>query len=170
MARAGRPDWRTSSFTENGSSCVEVAPGAGWVWRTSSFTDNGQTCVEVAPGAGWAWRTSSFTSNGQSCVEVVPGPECMLVRDTKDRGTGPVLHLAIPAWAAFTAAALDARPATADGLAIVREPRTTVHAGREVATSWHVTAGDVTLHYTDAEWTAFADGIRAREFAELVPA
>jgi hypothetical protein len=34
------------------------------LWRTSSFSSNGSNCVEVS------WRKASFSSNGSSCVEV----------------------------------------------------------------------------------------------------
>jgi hypothetical protein len=33
-------------------------------WRTSSFSSNGTNCVEVS------WQKSSFSSNGSSCVEL----------------------------------------------------------------------------------------------------
>ncbi len=110
------------------------------------------------------WRTSSFTDNGQSCVEVAPQAGAVHVRDTKDHGHGPELVLTPDAFAALCAAATGAPdPMVRD------EPRRTVHDGRAVATRWHVTAGRVTLHYTDAEWTAFAAGVRAGEFT-FVPA
>lgn len=80
-------------------------------WRTSSFSDNGQSCVEVDPGADW--RTSSFTDNGQSCVEVATGPAAVRVRDTKDNGTGPILTLGPAAWSAFKEGACTASPRAA---------------------------------------------------------
>jgi hypothetical protein len=33
--------WRKSSYSNNGTDCVEV-------WRKSSYSDNGSDCVEVA--------------------------------------------------------------------------------------------------------------------------
>lgn len=33
-------------------------------WRTSSYSSNGTNCVEVS------WRKSTFSSNGTSCVEL----------------------------------------------------------------------------------------------------
>jgi Domain of unknown function (DUF397) len=110
------------------------------------------------------WRTSSFTDNGQSCVEVAPGPRVVRVRDTKDGGLGPILLLDHDAWAEFRAAAVARRCGSAGGVVIVHEPRRTRHRGVEVATVWHVSCGDRTLHYTDAEWVAFAAGVRAGEF------
>lgn len=131
-------------------------------WRTSSFTDNGQSCVEVDPGADW--RTSSFTGNGESCIEVAPGPRSVRVRDTKDRCSGPVLTLGPAAWAAFRAAALSGEPLTGV-LTIAVDTRTTEHAGTVRATSWHVTHDGTDLHFTEAERIAFARGVRAGEFS-----
>jgi uncharacterized protein DUF397 len=34
------------------------------LWRKSSFSSNGTNCVEVS------WRKASFSSNGTNCVEV----------------------------------------------------------------------------------------------------
>lgn len=34
------------------------------LWRTSSYSSNGTNCVEVS------WRKASYSSNGSSCVEV----------------------------------------------------------------------------------------------------
>jgi uncharacterized protein DUF397 len=33
-------------------------------WRKSSYSSNGSDCVEVA------WRTASYSSNGEACVQV----------------------------------------------------------------------------------------------------
>lgn len=49
------------------------------------------------------WRTSTYSSgNGGQCVEVA-GDGTVLVRDTKDRGHGPVLRFSPEAWEKFTA-------------------------------------------------------------------
>ena len=51
------------------------------------------------------WRTSSYTDNGGStCVEAGHVPGAILVRDTTERGTGPVLRVTPAAWAHFTTA------------------------------------------------------------------
>jgi hypothetical protein len=43
MGTAPRPHrWRTSSFSSNGTDCIEVS------WRTASFSSNGSNCVEVS--------------------------------------------------------------------------------------------------------------------------
>jgi hypothetical protein len=49
------------------------------------------------------WRTSTYSGNGgQNCVEVA-GDGDVLIRDTKDNGQGPVLHVSPEAWTQFTA-------------------------------------------------------------------
>ena len=54
------------------------------------------------------WRKSSHSGgNGAECVESASVPGTVLVRDTKDNGTGPVLAFSAGAWAAFTATVKD---------------------------------------------------------------
>jgi hypothetical protein len=81
-----------------------VNPG----WRTSSCSGNGgSTCVEVG---AIPWRTSSYTGNGgDTCVEVgapAPGDPAgtVLIRDTTQRGRGPVVRVPAQTWRAFTSA------------------------------------------------------------------
>ncbi|MDQ3150535.1 MAG: DUF397 domain-containing protein [Actinomycetota bacterium] len=64
------------------------------VWRTSSYSPNGSACVEIG------WRTSSYSGSGADCVEVAAGPDVVLVRDSKDRD-GPALTVPTTAWRAF---------------------------------------------------------------------
>lgn len=116
-----------------------------------------------------AWRTSSYTGNGATCVEVAPGPRAVLVRDTKDRGLGPILLLDHTAWTELRGAAPARSTGAAGGVTIIRGELRTRHAGAEVVTSWHVTHADRTLHFTDAEWAAFAAGVRDGEF-DFAPA
>jgi hypothetical protein len=48
------------------------------------------------------WRTSSYTNGTGQCVEVADLPDGgRLVRDTKDGGTGPMLHFTPGEWRAF---------------------------------------------------------------------
>jgi hypothetical protein len=50
---------------------------------------------------GNGWRTSTYsTSNGGDCVEVSKAGG-VLVRDTKQAGTGPVLRFTPDAWRRF---------------------------------------------------------------------
>ena len=49
------------------------------------------------------WRKSSYSTNGgQDCVEAASDSGAVLIRDTKTRGHGPVLHFTPRAFAAFT--------------------------------------------------------------------
>jgi hypothetical protein len=55
-----------------------------------------------------AWRKSSFSGgNGGACVEVAEQDGLILVRDTKDRGRGPVQRYVPAAWRAFMAGLRD---------------------------------------------------------------
>jgi len=50
------------------------------------------------------WRKASYSaSNGGGCVEVADHNGMILVRDTKDRGYGPVHWFTRAGWEAFTA-------------------------------------------------------------------
>jgi len=55
----------------------------------------------VNPG----WRKSSYSANGGTqCVEAGQVPGAILVRDTAQDGSGPVLRLAPAAWTRLTRA------------------------------------------------------------------
>ena len=70
-----------------------VNPG----WRKSSYSGNGGTdCVEVG---AVPWRKSSYSPNGGTdCVEAGHVPGAVLVRDTTQHGTGPVLRVTPADW------------------------------------------------------------------------
>lgn len=49
------------------------------------------------------WRKSSYSGNGgANCVEAGTVPDAILIRDTKDKGRGPVLRFAPAAFVEFT--------------------------------------------------------------------
>ena len=51
------------------------------------------------------WRKSSYSSNGgTNCVEAGNVPGAILVRDTRQRGAGPVLRVTPADWQRFTRA------------------------------------------------------------------
>jgi hypothetical protein len=93
--QAATQDLRKSSYSDNGGSdCVEVG-----IWRKSSYSNGGTAnCIEVS-----TWRKSSHSGNGGSdCVELGHAQTAVLVRDTKDNGTGLTLRVTPSAWARFT--------------------------------------------------------------------
>ncbi|MFG1924559.1 DUF397 domain-containing protein [Cryptosporangium sp. NPDC048952] len=47
------------------------------------------------------WRKSARSGTNGNCVEVGTGVGAIGVRDTKDRGHGPVLAFSRPSWQAF---------------------------------------------------------------------
>jgi hypothetical protein len=79
-----------------------MEPAVSLGWRKSSYSHNGGAdCVEVS---AVPWRKSSYSDNGgASCVEAGHVPGAVLIRDTKNNGHGPVLHVTPAAWQAFTA-------------------------------------------------------------------
>lgn len=63
---------------------------------------------EIAPGRAGKpqqpWRKSSWSTFNGNCVEAAGFPGGQVgVRDTKDRGAGPVLYFGAAAWASFLA-------------------------------------------------------------------
>ena len=49
-----------------------------------------------------SWRKSSYSGgSGGDCVEIGQASRRVLVRDTKQAGTGPVLAFSAPAWRRF---------------------------------------------------------------------
>jgi Domain of unknown function (DUF397) len=47
------------------------------------------------------WRKSSYSGNKEHCVEVASTEHAVLVRDTKDRGAGPVIAFCGTQWTTF---------------------------------------------------------------------
>ncbi|WP_326687776.1 MULTISPECIES: DUF397 domain-containing protein [unclassified Streptomyces] len=51
-----------------------------------------------------SWRTSTYSGGNNECVEVAINlPHSVPVRDTKNKGAGPILRIAHGSWAAFLA-------------------------------------------------------------------
>ena len=59
-------------------------------WRKSTYSGSQTDCVEVGNGGG-------------VCVEAGNLPGHVLVRDTTQHGSGPVLRVSPAAWRRFTA-------------------------------------------------------------------
>jgi len=69
-------------------------------WKKSSRSNGngGNNCVEVY---SISWNKSSRSNPSGNCVEVAKGTNEILVRDTKDKGNGPVLKFTKAEWQAF---------------------------------------------------------------------
>jgi hypothetical protein len=50
-----------------------------------------------------SWRKSSYSGNGGGdCVEAAHVPGAVLIRDTRQHGTGPVLRVTAVGWSRLT--------------------------------------------------------------------
>lgn len=70
------------------------------MWRKSSRSNGngGNNCVEVDAN----WHKSTRSNPSGNCVEVSDtDSEVIRVRDTKDKGTGPILSFTPAEWIAF---------------------------------------------------------------------
>ncbi len=109
--------------------------------------------------SAYGWRTASYSGAGQNCVEVAPAEHGVLLRDTKDRGAGPVIAFTPAQWTAFVGEVAAGAP-SANGAVTVRAVGTETHV--------HAVASGVTLGFTASEWAAFHAGVRDGEFDLLV--
>lgn len=113
------------------------------------------------------WRTSSYSMNNAACVDVAFASTAVLVRDTKDAGTGPVIQVSVDQWRTFLHEVLTGTPAK-DGVLRaerINKPVTSAH-GQPVRARWQVRdlSTEVTLHFTEEEWIAFRRGAAYGEF------
>jgi hypothetical protein len=67
------------------------------VWRKATRSNPSGNCVEIY----WKKPPRSNGSGGNNCVEVRTDGESILVRDTKDKGAGPILSFSPEAWQSF---------------------------------------------------------------------
>jgi len=69
-------------------------------WRKSTYSgSSGGECVEVG-----TWRKSTYSGgSGGACLEAGSLPGRVLVRDTTQRGDGPVVSISIDDWRRLTA-------------------------------------------------------------------
>jgi hypothetical protein len=102
-----------------------------------------------------AWRTSSYSENGANCVEVAPAAVGVLLRDTKDRGTGPAIAFTPEQWTAFLAEVAAGAPSTNDCVEVIRT---------DSGVQMHALASAIRLSFTPSEWMAFRAGVRDGEF------
>lgn len=102
------------------------------------------------PAAPWRVgerRKSSYSDAGNGCVEAELTEAGVDVRDTKQLGTGRVIHFGFDDWPRLVAG----------------EPPEAVQVSNADA-AWQVHGGGHTLHFTDHEWQAFRLGAGAGEF------
>jgi hypothetical protein len=60
--------------------------------------------MEESAAVNPRWRKSSYSNGGAAnCIEAGHSGSAVLVRDTKDNGTGPVLRVTPADWSRFTA-------------------------------------------------------------------
>jgi hypothetical protein len=95
--------WRKSTYSNSTGDCVEVATA----WRKSTYSDSSGNCVEVA--AATPWHKSTYSNSSANCVEVASLDPVVGIRDSKQRGGGPVLEFTATAWSAFLAAVKDGK-------------------------------------------------------------
>ena len=120
-------------------------------------SNNTSTARRDSPIGAW-FKSSRSKPNGNECVEVCFGTDLVYIRDSKDRGAGPVLSIPAGHWARFLDEVAGRAPvgsstavqivADADGGASLR-----AHSD-----------ADKTLSYTPGEWSAFVAGVRNAEF------
>jgi L-aminopeptidase/D-esterase-like protein len=105
-----------------------------------------------------AWRKSSYSGNGANCVDVAPAAEGVLLRDTKDRGKGPVIAFTPDQWTAFLAEVTAGVPSTNGAVDVIPSA-----SGVQV----RALASGISLSFTLSEWTAFRAGVQDGEFDPL---
>ncbi|MGQ0719342.1 MAG: DUF397 domain-containing protein [Pseudonocardiales bacterium] len=105
---------------------------------------------------GWraGWRTSTRSSNGGNCVEVDFTTAGIQMRDSKARGTGPIIDFTPTQWAAFLHESVRGLPSANGAVAVTHSDGTQVRSA----------AGGATLNFTPDEWAAFVAGAQDGEF------
>ncbi|MGI8305576.1 DUF397 domain-containing protein [Saccharopolyspora hattusasensis] len=105
-----------------------------------------------------SWFKSSFSNPSQNCVEIRFADGLVHVRDSKDRGEGPVISAPGNAWSTLLAEVAGRLPVGTSGTIRI------VHRTDGGADLQSLPARSLTLSYTAAEWDAFVAGVRAGEF------
>lgn len=127
-----------SGGNQNGPNCVEVA--AFVKARASNPSGN---CVEMSVARG---HTAACTPATCSTPGIREGD--VVVRDSKDGTSGPVVVFSPAEWADYTTQVAHGREDRDGAAYIIKDPRGT----------------GIVLRYTAAEWDAFRDGCRRGEF------
>lgn len=106
------------------------------------------------PGWRAGWRTSTRSSNGGNCVEVDFITAGVHMRDSKARGTGPIIDFTPTQWAAFLRESVHGLPSANGAVTVAHSDGTQVRS----------TADGTTLNFTPGEWAAFVAGAQDGEF------
>jgi uncharacterized protein DUF397 len=94
-------------------------------------------------------------------VEVAPAAAGVLLRDTKDKGAGPVIAFTPEQWTAFLAEVVAGAPASNGVVEVIQT---------DDGTQVHCVATGVRLRFTPSEWVAFRAGVGDGEFSLRAPA
>lgn len=73
-------------------------------------SNNTSTTRRDSPLGAW-FKSSRSKPNGNECVEVRFGTDLVYIRDSKDRGAGPVLSVPTGHWARFLDEVIGRAPA-----------------------------------------------------------
>ncbi|WP_338600421.1 DUF397 domain-containing protein [Saccharopolyspora sp. SCSIO 74807] len=120
-------------------------------------SNNASTARRDSPIGVW-FKSSRSNPNGNQCVEVCFGTDLVHIRDSKDRGAGPVLSVPAGHWTRFLDEVVGRVPANSNAvinIVIGTDGRADLHAR---------TSPGKTLSYTPGEWSAFVEGVRNAEF------
>lgn len=136
----------TADASLQAANCVEVG------FATPETSVNNGTCVEVgtAPTPAAGCGCNDVYVNGVRIPNAKDGD--VLLRDTKDNGTGPIFVYAPTQWDTFLTEVLAAGmdwERNNDGFYVVDNPD----------------GSPVTQLFDDGEWDAFLDGVRNGEFS-----
>lgn len=120
-------------------------------------SNNTSTARRDSPIGVW-FKSSRSKPNGNECVEVCFGADLVYIRDSKDRGAGPVLSVPARHWARFLDEVAGRAPVGSNTLIQI-----VVDADGGASLRAHGNPGNV-LSYTPGEWSAFVAGVRSAEF------
>jgi Domain of unknown function (DUF397) len=117
--------------------------------------------ADQVPAPRQGWFKSSYSNGSGACVEVKLDPDRVMIRDSKDRGHGPIITVTPTQWRIFIDELTGQAPATPDGALTA-----TVSRGGTVQLA---DAHDKVLTFTPREWISFHAGARANQFDHLGP-
>lgn len=122
------------------------------------MTSNSASTTRRSTPVG-TWFKSTFSNpDGNQCVEVFFDTDLVHIRDTKNRGSGPVISVPCSQWEGFLDEVAGRAPAGSNGtvqIMVDADGGASLHARR---------TPDQVLLYTPEEWAAFIAGVNSAEF------